>query len=117
MNGVQILNQFEVVTETVFSWNSFWIGLGIGAAVGLIAAVIFGCSEADWAAFFLSCAIFIPILGLFVGGLGGSVVCPTPVAYETRYEVSINEETNMQEFMSKYEIIETRGEIYTVREK
>ena len=117
MNGVQILNQFEVVTETVFSWNSFWVGLGIGAAVGLISAVIFGYSEADWEAFFFACAIFIPVIGLGVGGLAGFAVNPTPVAYETHYEVSISEETNMQEFMSKYEIIETRGEIYTVREK
>ena len=117
MNGVQILNQFEVVTKTVFSWNSFWVGLGIGVAIGLVAAVIFGCQEADWLAFFLACAIFIPIIGLIVGGLAGKVISPTPVEYETHYEVSISEETNMQEFMSKYEILETRGEIYTVREK
>ena len=117
MNGVQILNQFEVVTKAVFSWNSFWVGLGIGAAIGLVAAVIFGLIEADWEAFFLACAIFIPVIGLGVGGLGGGVVNPTPIEYETHYEVSISEETNMQEFMNKYEILETRGEIYTVREK
>ena len=42
---------------------------------------------------------------------------PKPVEYETHYEVSIDETVNLQEFMEKYEIIETRGLIYTVREK
>ena len=88
MDGVSILNEFEVVTKTVFSWESFWWGALIGA-----------------------------IFGLFFGLLGGFVLKPKPVEYETRYEVSINEEVNMQEFMDKYEIIETRGSIYTVREK
>ena len=45
------------------------------------------------------------------------MVGPAPAEYETHYEVSINEEVNMQEFMDKYEIVETRGSIYTVREK
>ena len=26
MDGVTILNEFEVVTKTIFSWESFWIG-------------------------------------------------------------------------------------------
>ncbi len=116
MEGVQILNQFEVVTELAFSWSSFWIGLVIGAAGGLIGAILFGLSEADWCAFFVCCGIFIPIFGALVGGLCGCLG-REPVAYETRYEVSINEEVNIQEFMDKYEILETRGSIYTVREK
>ena len=42
---------------------------------------------------------------------------PEPVEYETHYEVSIDETVNMQEFMDKYELIETRASIYTVKEK
>ena len=61
--------------------------------------------------------MFGTFLGLLFGLLGGSVIFPEPIEYETHYEVSINEEVNMQEFMDKYEIIETRGSIYTVREK
>lgn len=117
MDGVTILNQFEVVTKTVFSWESFWWGALIGAGIGLILATIFGLNESDWAAFFTGLGLFCTLIGLLVGLLGGFVLVPKPVEYETRYEVSINEEVNMQEFMNKYEIIETRGSIYTVRKK
>lgn len=116
MTGVQILNQFEVVTESVFSWNNFWAGLGIGAGIGLFAAIFFGLSENDWVAFFISGILFIPFVGLLTGGASGGLI-REPVAYETHYEVSINEEVNMQEFMNKYEILEIRGSIYTLREK
>ena len=27
MDGVTILNQFEVVTKTIFSWKSFWTAI------------------------------------------------------------------------------------------
>ncbi len=116
MEGVQILNQFEVVTKEVFNWDTFLIGLGIGAAVGLVAAIIFGLTEGEWLAFFCMALVLIPILALFVGALSG-VAWMKPVAWETHYEITINEEVSMQEFMEKYEILETRGTIYTVKEK
>lgn len=117
MNGVEILNQWETVTKTVFSWESFWWGALIGVGVGLILATIFGLNESDWVAFFVGLGVFCTILGLLLGLLGGFILRPTPVEYETHYEVSITEEVNMKDFMDKYEIIETRGSIYTVREK
>ena len=117
MEGVTILNQFEVATKTTFNGESFWWSVLIGASIGLILSIIFGLQEQDWEAFFVGLGIFCTIIGLLVGLLGGFVVKPKPVEYETHYEVSINEEVNMQEFMDKYEIIETRGSIHTVREK
>ena len=117
MDGVTILNEFEVVTKTVFSWESFWWGALVGAIIGFGTAVIFGLQEEDWLAFFVGLGVFCTLIGLLVGLLVGGIGAPEPVEYETRYEVSINEEVNMQEFMNKYEIIETRGSIYTVREK
>ena len=117
MNGVIILNEFEVVTKTVFSWESFWWGALIGVGIGLIVAIIFGLQEGEWPVFFVGLGVFCTLIGLLVGLLGGFVLKPKPVEYETHYEVSINENVNMQEFMDKYEIIETRGSIYTVREK
>ena len=117
MDGVTILNQFEVVTKTVFSWESFWWGALIGAIIGFFAAAIFGLHEQDWFAFFVGVATFCTLSACLIGLLAGSRVNPEPVEYETHYEVSVNEEVNMQEFMDKYEIIETRGSIYTVREK
>ena len=117
MDGVSVINEFEVVTKTVFSRESFWQGVLIGAVVGLILAIIFGIKEQDWVAFFIGLGVFCTIFGLFLGLLGGFVLKRKPVEYETHYEVSINEKVNMQEFMDKYDIIETRGSIYTVREK
>lgn len=117
MDGVTILNQFEVVTKTVFSWKSFWIGALLGALFTLLIIVMIMASDFDWSCFGWICLIFIPIVATIVGLFSGFLIGPTPVEYETHYEVSINEEVNMQEFMDKYEIIETRGSIYTVREK
>ncbi len=117
MNGVNILNEFEVVTKTVFRWESFWWGALIGAGIGLIVAIAVGLNDSDWLSFFVCLGVLCIFLGLLVGLLGGFVLAPTPVEYETHYEVSIDENVNMQEFMNTYEIIETRGSIYTVREK
>lgn len=117
MQGVNILNEFQVVTDYTFNWKSFWIGLLIGAVIGLICAIILGCIEVDWAAFGWGCASFIPIIGILISCFGAWILVPKPIAWETHYEVSITEEVNMVEFMETYEIVETRGSIYTVREK
>lgn len=117
VEGVTILNQFEVVTKTIFSWESFWDSVLVGVIIGFIAAVIFGLYEQEWAAFFVGLIVYCTGLALLLGVVSGYVVEPEPIEYETQYEVSINEGVNMQEFMDKYEIIETRGSIYTVREK
>ena len=117
MNGVQILNQFEVVTKTVFNWDAFWVGALIGLGIALIAGVIFGLSEASWVAFWIMFGVGGVLMAFFIGFFAGHSVNPLPVAYETRYEISINEDVNMKEFMDKYEIVETRGLIYTVKDK
>lgn len=117
MSGVEILNQFEVVTKTVFSWKSFWIGAILGAALAIVIILLVTASDFDWSTFGIMCAIFIPIVGILFALFAGFLIAPTPVEYETHYEVSITEEVNMKEFMDKYEILETRGSIYTVREK
>lgn len=117
MNGVQILNQFEVVTKTIFSWKSFWIGAIIGAGIAVTIILLVMLGDFDWSSFGLICAIFVPIVSILFALFSGFLIAPTPVEYETHYEVSINEEVNMKEFMDKYEILETRGSIYTVKEK
>lgn len=44
-----------------------------------------------------------------------SIVFAHPV-YETRYEVIIDNTTSFNEIMDKYEIIDQRGQIYTLRD-
>ena len=116
MEGVQILNQFEVATETTFNWQAFWVGVLVGVGIALVAGIIFGLQERDWVAFL----IMFTILAVFISGLIGFFaghIFSIPHLDETHYEVTVNEEVNMKEFMDKYEILKTRGSIYTVREK
>ena len=117
MDGVTILNQFEVVTKTLFGWSACWGGAFVGVIIALFAGIIFGLQENSFLAFVFMfvtvCVIVSPLLGWFAGNR----ISPEPVEYETHYEVSIDETVNMQEFMDRYEIIETRGSIYTVKEK
>ena len=117
MTGVQILNEFEVAIDYVFSWNSFWIGALIGVGIAFIAGISFGLEQNSFLAF-LFMFIFLGIcMSILLGFFLGRVVAPKPIGYETHYEVSISEEVNMKEFIDKYEILETRGAIYTVKEK
>ena len=117
MEGVQILNQFEVVTKTTFSWQAFWVGALIGVGIALFVAAIFGLNEQSLFAFFFMFGFLTIFIAIFIGALSGAKIAPKPVAYETHYEVTISDDVNMKEFMDKYEIVETRGAIYTVREK
>ena len=117
MDGVTILNSFEVVTETTFSWQAFWVGVTIGVVISIICSIIFAVNELDILAGVTMFIVMSLLLPTFLGFLCGKVVAPDPVAYETQYEVSVNEDVGMQEFLDKYEILETRGSIYTVREK
>lgn len=117
MNGVNILNSYEVAAEHTFSWESFWISFIVMAAVCAFIALMVCLEDFDWRCYGTICAIMCPILGTAIGLLFGFIAMPKVTAYETHYEVSINEEVSMQEFMQKYEILEQRGDIYTVREK
>ena len=117
VEGVTILNQFEVVTKTVFNWPAFWTGVLIGVGISLIIATAVGLIEEEWSAFFFSLIICSISATSISGPVAGGALCREPVEYETRYEVSVDQTVNMQEFMDKYEIIDTRGSIYTVREK
>ena len=60
--------------------------------------------------------IILAILGaaLVFGGMGWAEL--NEVVDYTKYNVLISEEVNFQEFYDKYEILEAKGQIYTVRE-
>ena len=116
MTGVQILNQWEAVSKSVFSWDSFFGGVAVGFGLVVLITYLLMIHDFEWGLFFQIIA-FVGIITALVMGVVCGCVIATPVEYETRYEVTIDSEVSMQEFMDKYEIIETRGSIYTVREK
>lgn len=116
MTGVDILAIEEVATEFAFNWTVLWIAVAIAGVIGLI-YTIYQVAQGyyDW--------VFIPLMTtvfIMAGAMiGTSIVVPfkIPTKYETQYKVTISDEVPMTEFLEKYEIIETEGKIYTVREK
>ena len=64
MDGVTILNSFEVATKTIFSWPAFWAGVIITAILALIMSIIFALNESSlWAGLTLF-TVMILILSL-----------------------------------------------------
>lgn len=114
MTGIEILAAKEVVAAYEFSWV-IYVGIIIVAAI-LSAAVGYCCSEPRP-------TIQNAIVGLIIGGLFGAIIglapasCIIPCEYETQYKVIISDEVSMNEFLEKYEIVNTEGKIYTVRER
>lgn len=114
MAGVEILNSTEVI-----------VGHDPNSAAILAAAAI---------AFTLTVLLFIcgyfmdeGIIAIFIGGVVGILVAlavafltyaitRTPL-YETQYEVTVSDAVPMIEFTEKYEVIDVRGKIFTVRER
>lgn len=78
MNGVTILDEFAVVTKTVFSWESFWWVAFIGVVIGLITAIVCGLQEANWSAFFFGLffglGVYCTLIGLLIVLLNGFVM-------------------------------------------
>ena len=116
MKGVEILNQFEVVTESAFNMQAFWITVGIVTLIGAIIGVfLFISDECDWLVI-PSMLILFAVGGALIGILSG-MAFNTPTKYETHYQVTITDEVKMTEFNERYEILDQEGKIYTVREK
>lgn len=111
MDGVTILHTFEVATKCAYNWDAVWISAIVCFIIGLIAiggACLAG--NAEWITL-----IIAPICALpsFIMG----VAFEKPCDYETRYKVIVSEEVSMTEFTNKYEIVDTEGSIYIVKER
>lgn len=115
MTGVDILAVEEVVTEYAFGWT--WFSL-IAAAVGCVAIVLFirDAIRDGFDGQLLLFTLLIIVMGFILGAAVG-VVTRKPIEYESRYKVTISDEVKMADFLEKYEIIDTEGKIYTVRER
>lgn len=70
----------------------------------------------DWQVIVLT-TILIAIIGAMIGFLiGAGLSLIIPKGYETVYDVLIDESVSMTEFYEKYEIIDQRGQIFTIKE-
>lgn len=111
MQGVTILNEFQAVVGHQFGWN----------AAGVIFLIMLIVSAIAWFALLISDEIPFMMISLLlvmfslVGFLANTV--DSVPAYETQYQVIVDDTCDMNEFFEYYDLIERQGEIYVVRER
>ena len=116
MIGVEILNKTQVVAESAFNWTAFWIFgsiiFGLFIVTGIILSITEGLDFVSWPV--------IVVVGIILGLLCGFLIGmdhEVPTKYESHYQIIIDDSVSMNEFLDKYEIIDTEGKILTVRER
>jgi hypothetical protein len=116
MTGVDILAMEEVAVEFAFNWTWFWVVFAAFTLIGLIGSCcMFISGSHTW--FIIPCMTMLFALVGATLGCGVMELEKIPTKYKPQYKVTISDEVSMTEFLEKYEIIETEGKIYTVREK
>lgn len=113
MTGVEILAAEEVVVEYAFNWMYALIWGGLMVLLFVVLDVILNAYERGSLS---GITVIGLVLGLYIGGVAG-VSERTPISYETQYKVTISSEVKMSDFLEKYEVVDSEGRIYTVREK
>ena len=108
MAGVTILGSEVVMMEHPLGFTFAVIGL-ILLGLSLIVGVIF--KEKD-----IAPMLIFAVIGtvLAFGGMGWASI--NKVEDYVKYDVLVSENANFQEFYNKYEILDAKGQIYTVKE-
>ena len=109
MAGVTILGSEVVMTE-----HPLFIIFGLIGMCILVLGLILGLSfKEDEGPSIMLVSIVVGTLVSF-GGMGWASV--NKVEDYVKYDVLVSENVMFQEFYNKYEILEEKGQIYTVRE-
>ena len=116
VNGVEILNETQVVAESAFGWTVFWIAGSVFFDLCILGGIILSITEGPELMGWIVVICAGIILGLLFGFVGGTWFA-TPTKYETHYQVIIDDSVSMNDFLDKYEIIDTEGKILTIRER
>ena len=116
LKGITILNSYDVITP---EWNDKIFSAVVFSLVAVsgIALIIYLLLDSKRIKDALTPSVIIglfTLLGIFVSIYGFTHL---PDKYQTRYEVTISDEVNFNEFNSKYEVVEQKGLIYTIIEK
>ena len=120
MDGVTILNEIEVVqvVNDTFNYTAAFIALIITVLICAVVGFFIGRFEYDEVGGALTGVLIGLVLSLFTGTLFGKLFEYPQVTETTmRYEVTIDDSVSMNEFYSKYNIVEQRGDIFVVEEK
>lgn len=116
MNGITVLHQ-ETVPSSLGSLQIILMVIGISLAVtSLIMFILSEYSRHDDALENASLATILISLVLIVATVV-TVCIPSLYEQKTQYYVTISDEVNYKEFIEKYEVTETKGDIYIVEEK
>ena len=114
MNGIEILNQYEVVATTGWDWSVFWTDFLFIVFFTTIIGMFSGLADDD-ITFGIVAGV---IIGVLVGGIVGGVQANnTSKTYTTEYQVTISDDISLTEFYNRYDIIKQEGKIFTIQEK
>ena len=108
LEGVNLLYTY---TETAGVWvvAGLWIAFTLIAAAAVYAWFLFS-KRSTKAHFVVAILTTILCFGLMIGAF------TTQTHEETFYKVTVDKEVSFVEFIYYYEVIDTEGEIYTVKE-
>ena len=109
MTGVTILGSEVVMTEHPLFIIFGLISIGI-LVLGLILGLSF--KEGEGPSIMLVSLIIGALVGF--GGMGWASI--NKVEDYVKYDVLVSENVMFQEFYNKYEILEAKGQVYTVKE-
>ena len=113
IKGMEILKQTEIM-ETVYPDFAKGIIVAI-LVIGIIASIIWACYEEEFGNFLAGFMVTILVtIGAYLAI--GIMTKPTPSG-KHEYEVIFDDTVDMKDVYARYEIIETRGDIYTLRDK
>jgi hypothetical protein len=110
MVGVEILNTYTYMEDCLSPQLIIWATI-VGAII-LFAFALYIDGGLDY-------TVLLTVLGAALGCLIGMVLSLPfgPNIEATRHEVTLTEEVNINDFLSKYEIIDQRGNILVIEER
>lgn len=117
MDGVTILNQYEVTTVTSAEINTVAFGITFLSIIIICSLVGFFTADYSYEGALFGLLIGL-VLGAFIGLIAGAVCSePSKIETTTQYEVTIDDSVSLAEFYEHYNVIEQRGKIFVVEKK
>ena len=112
MNGINILNQTEIMEYSNTQWVIGTIAI-ILLAISICACVIFSAENHDYLTLFsMAILIISTITIIIIVSIGESH--PTG---RYKYEVTIDDTVSMSEVYEKYTVVKQKGDIWILKDK
>ena len=112
MNGIEILNQTEIMTCPYWACVSMVIG-AVLFIIGMIGCALIKNKKAS-----IVCSIILGIICCALTLIGGiAMECKDVPTGKYVYQVKIDETVSFVDFYEKYEVIEQHGTIWFIQDK